>query len=147
MPKIFNTSWLAVILATIAFYALGAIWYGVLFSDAWMAAEGLTQETADALMAETGMASWLGFSLLITLAQAIGLLMVLHLAGATRLATSLRYAFWLVVTVVLPVVAYASVYTGYPWNGFLIDAGHMLLGYLIMAAVYAAFRGRGAIDA
>ena len=147
MPKIFNTSLLAVIAATIAFFAFGAIWYGPVFGDAWMAAEGMTQEVAEARLAEMGMAAWLFFALLITLGQAIGLLMVLHIAGAKRLPASLKYAFWLCVTIVLPIVAYASVYTGYPLGGFLIDAGHLLIGYLIMAAIYAAFRGRGAVDA
>lgn len=147
MPKIFNTSWLAVILATIAFFAFGAIWYTFLFSNAWMAAEGLTQAQADAMMAEMGIAKWFIFALLITLAQAIGLLMLLQIAGAKRLPACLKYAFWLVVTIVAPVVAYACIYTGYPLSGYLIDLGHLLIGYLIMAAIYAAFRGRGAVDA
>jgi len=144
MPKIFNTSWLAVIAATLAFFIFGALWYGFLFEEAWLAAEGITAEIADARMAETGMAQWLFFALLITLGQAIGLLMVLQIAGAKRLPACLKYAFWLVVTIVGPVLAYASVYSGYPLSGILIDFGHMLIGYLIMAAIYAAFRGREA---
>lgn len=144
MPKIFNTSWLAVILATIVFFMIGSVWYGMIFSDAWMAAEGLTQEMADANMAEMGMAKWLLFALLITLGQAIGLLMVLHLAGAKRIPASLKYAFWLAVTIAAPIVAYASVYTGYSLSGFLIDAGHLLIGYLSMAVIYAIFRGKTA---
>lgn len=147
MPKIFNTSWLAVIAATIAFFAFGAIWYGPLFGEIWMAAEGITEEMAEARMAEMGMAMWLIFALLITLGQAIGVLMVLHIAGAKRLPASLKYAFWLCVTIVLPILAYASIYSGYPLNGFMIDAGHLLIGYLIMASIYAVFRGRGAVDA
>ncbi|MGJ8560827.1 MAG: DUF1761 domain-containing protein [Litorimonas sp.] len=142
MPKIFNTSWLAVILATLAFFALGAVWYGFLFSDAWAVATGITAERAEALMAEMGMAAWLLWALLITFGQAIGLLMVIHLASATRMGTCLKYAAMLVITIVGPVLAYACVYQGYSLNGFLIDFGHMLIGYLIMAAIYAAFRGR-----
>jgi hypothetical protein len=144
MPKIFNTSWLAVILATIAFFMFGWLWYGMLFEEAWLAAEGITQEIAAARLAETGMGQWLFFALLITFGQAVGLLMVLHIAGAKRIPASLKYAFWLVVTIVGPVLAYQCVYSGYPLSGFLIDLGHMLLGYLIMAAIYAAFRGRNA---
>lgn len=147
MPKIFNTSWLAVIAATIAFFMFGWLWYGPLFSDAWMAAEGLTQEIAEARLAEMGMAMWLLFALLITLAQAIGLLMVLNMAGVKRLPASLKTAFWLVITIVAPVIAYACVYTGYPLSGYLIDFGHMLIGYMIMAAIYSAFRGKDAVDA
>ena len=147
MPKIFNTSWLAVILATLAFFAFGAVWYTVLFSEAWMAASDMTPEASEAMMAEMGVAMWLIYALLITLGQAIGLLMVLNLAGVKRLSASLQTAFWLVITIIAPVVAYACVYNGYPLSGYLIDFGHMLIGYLIMAAIYAAFRGKDAVDA
>ena len=147
MPKIFNTSWLAVILATIAFFMFGWLWYGPIFGDAWMAAEGITQEFANARLEEMGMGVWLFFVLLITLAQAIGVLRVLHLAGAKRLPASLKYAVWLIVTIVAPVIAYACVYKAYPLSGYLIDFGHLLIGYLIMSAIYSAFRGRDRVDA
>jgi len=147
MPKIFNTSWLAVIAATIAFFILGSLWYGLLFADPWQAASGVTEAMAEARMAEMGMAMWLFYALLITFAQAIGLLMVLNLAGVKRLPASLKTAFWLVITIVAPVLAYACIYTGYSLTGFLIDFGHMLVGYLIMAAIYSAFRGKDAVDA
>jgi len=142
MPKIFNTSWLAVLLATLAFFILGAIWYGGLFEAQWLAAEGMTQAEAEAKMAETGMGKWLFFALLITFAQAIGVLMVLHKAGAKRLAACLKTTFWLVVTIVAPLIAYACVYSGYSLTGYMVDMGHLFLGYLIMAAIYALFRGK-----
>ena len=41
MPQI---SWVAVLAATLAGFALGAVWYGPLFGKAWMRAVGLTQE-------------------------------------------------------------------------------------------------------
>lgn len=142
MPKIFNTSWLAVILATIVFFMFGWIWYGPVFGETWMGIEGITEADAQARLDEMGMAVWLVTALLITIGQAIGVLMVIHLAGAKRLPACLKTIFWLVVTIAAPILGYASLYGGYPLNGFLIDLGHMLIGYLIMAAIYAAFRGK-----
>lgn len=107
-----------------------------------MVAEGITEDMATARLEEMGMAQWLVSAILITLGQAVGVLMVLHLAGAKRLPACLKTAFWLVVTIVAPLLGYASVYGGYPLNGFFIDLGHFLVGYLIMAAIYAAFRGK-----
>ena len=147
MPKIFNTSWLAVIIATIVFFAIGWIWYGPIFGETWMAIEGITEAEAAARLEEMGMLVWFGAALSITIGQAIGLLMVLHYTGAKRLKACLTRAFWLVITIVAPILGYASVYGGYPMNGFLIDFGHMLIGYLAMSAVYAAFRGKDALDA
>lgn len=147
MPKLFHTNILAVVLATIAFFILGWIWYGPLFGDAWMAAEGVTEEVARARLEEMGIVTWLSSALLLTLGQAVGVLMVIHLAGAKHIPACLSAAFWLAVTIALPIIGYASVYGGYPFNGFLIDAGHLLLGYLLMATIYAMFRGKGAVDA
>jgi hypothetical protein len=41
MPQI---SWVAVLVATLAGFALGALWYGPLFGKAWMRTVGLTQD-------------------------------------------------------------------------------------------------------
>jgi hypothetical protein len=41
MPQI---PWIAVLVATVAGFALGAVWYGPLFGKSWMRAVGLTQD-------------------------------------------------------------------------------------------------------
>ena len=71
MPKIFNTSWLAVILATLAFYMIGFVWYAFLFQDVWLAASGMTLAETEAI-AEAQGPMILVWGLLITLAQAFG---------------------------------------------------------------------------
>ena len=146
MPKIFNTSWLAVILATFVYFGLGAIWYGPLFGEAWMDGTGITEEIAQASYEEKGAMMWVG-AILLTLGQAIGVLMVLQHVGAKRLAASLKAAFWLTVTIAWPILAYATVWQTIPLSGFLIDAGHMLVGYLMMAGIYSRFRGKNAVNA
>jgi len=142
MGRIFNTSWGAVIVAVLVFYMLGFFWYGFLFSDAWMAEAGISEAEALANSEAQGVMMFV-WGILVTLGQAMGLLMVLEYARATRLSTSLKIAFWLVITIVAPVLAYASLYQNYSGTGFMIDFGHMLIGYLAMAAVYALFRGKG----
>ena len=54
MPKIFNTSWLTVLLATIVFYLIGFTVYGILFQDIWLAASGMTQAQTEALAQAQG---------------------------------------------------------------------------------------------
>ena len=39
-------NWLAIVVATVITFILGAIWYGPLFGKAWMKATGVTEETA-----------------------------------------------------------------------------------------------------
>ena len=146
MPRIFNTSWLAVILATIAFYMIGFVWYAALFEDIWLAAAGMTKAQTEA-MAEAKGAMMLVWGLLITLAQALGVLWVINLAGAKRMGACLKIAFWLFVMIAAPLLAYECLYGGYSLMGILVDYGHMLVGYLVMAGIYAAFRGKDALQA
>jgi hypothetical protein len=43
-----HINWLAVIIAALAAFFLGAIWYGLLFGNAWKRASGVTPEMARA---------------------------------------------------------------------------------------------------
>ena len=146
MPRIFNTSWGAVLLATLAFYMVGFVWYAFLFQDLWLASSSMTEEQT-MVIAENKGAMMFVWGLLLTLAQALGLLWVLNLAGAKRLAASLKTAFWLFVMIAAPLLAYTCLYGTYPLEGILMDYGHILLGWLAMGAIYAAFRGKDKIDA
>ena len=145
MPKIFNTSWGAVLLATIVFYLIGFAFYGFLFQDIWLAASGMTMAETEALAAAQGPMMFV-WGLLITLAQALGLLWVINLAGAKHVPACLKIAFWLFVMIAAPLLAYACLYGGYSLAGILVDYGHILLGYLAMSVVYAMFRGKDQAD-
>ena len=43
-----DVNWLAVLAATVAHQALGALWYGVLFRNAWLRTMGMTPEEVQA---------------------------------------------------------------------------------------------------
>ncbi len=141
MPRIFDTSWLAVILATIGFYMVGFVWYAFLFQEAWLTASGMTREETE-IMAEAQGPMMFVWGLLITLAQAIGLLWIINLADAKGLSKCLEVAGWLFLMIGAPLLAYACLYGGYSLTGILIDYGHILIGWLVMAAIFAGFRGK-----
>ena len=145
MPKIFKTSWLAVILATITFYMVGFVWYAFLFQDIWLTASGFTLSETEA-MAEAQGPMMFVWGLLITLAQALGLLWVINLAGAKRLSKCLEIAFWLFLMVGAPLLTYACLYDGYSLAGILVDYGHILIGWLAMATIYGLFRNTDKVE-
>ncbi len=141
MPHIFNTSWLAVLLATLVFYLIGFTVYGFLFHDVWLAASGMSLAETEAMAAAQGPMMFV-WGLLLTLAQALGLLWVINLGGAKRLTACLIIAFWLFVMIAAPLLAYACLYGGYSLAGILVDYVHILFGYLAMAVVYSIFRSK-----
>ncbi len=84
---------------------------------------------------------------MITLAQARGLLWVINLAGAKRWRKCLEIAFWLSLMIAAPLLTYACLYDGYSLTGIFVDFGHILLGWLAMAMIFAIFRGKVKIEA
>jgi len=46
MLEFTGLNWLAILVATVAGFALGGIWYGPLFGDTWLAALGKTATRA-----------------------------------------------------------------------------------------------------
>ena len=54
MPKIFGTSLLGILAATVVFYMIGFLIYGVLFSAQWMEYAGMTEAEAMARNEQLG---------------------------------------------------------------------------------------------
>lgn len=140
MPKLFGNSILSLILATIAFYMLGFMWYGYLFADSWMHLTGITEADAMARSEEMGAMMYV-WGILITLAQVIGLAAVLNWTGASQLFTCVKIAVILAVLLVLPVISYGAIYEGVSIHLVGIDFLHLLIGYALVAAILSFFRG------
>ncbi len=69
--------WLAVVIAAIAPFPLGALWYGPLFGKAWMTETGITAERAK----QASMAKIYGTTLVLNLVVATSLAMFIGPAG------------------------------------------------------------------
>ena len=144
MPKIFGTSLWGILAAGIALYFLGFLWYGFLFSDAWMAANNITMEEATARNAELGPMMFV-WGILITLVQVIGLAFILNHSGASVLMTCVKICAIVALLIALPLMGYAVLYEGRSINALFIDIAHVLIGYAIVGAVLSFFRGKDAI--
>ena len=131
MPKIFGTNVLIILLAAFLFFMFGWLWYGILFSETWMALTGITAEVAEQSMAQSML-----FGCLIALLQATGLAGIMSMASEGGLAKGLRVGFLSWLFFALPISAYSWNYEGTPLLLLEIDAGHLLIGYLLMGAVY-----------
>ena len=115
---------------------VGVLWYGFLFQETYLAAVGMSAEEVEAASTPMMMA----WGLLITIAQALGLLWLIDKTSAQGLSACLYTTFWLFIMIAAPLMAYGCVYNGYSLSGILVDYSHILLGYLAMAAIYARFR-------
>ena len=118
-----------------AFFAVGALWYGVLFAKPWQRAAGLT----DAQVQSGNMAIIFG----LTFAFEMLIAMVLwHLLVRTDPAPHvvMMMALGFAVGVMIPAVGINYLYLRKTLAHFLIDAGHFVVGMAAMGGVFVWFR-------
>ena len=136
MPKLFGLNFVGVLAASVAFYLIGYLWYGVLFQEPWMAAAGIP---ADAQENMNPMVMIGGF--VITIMQVVGIGFVMKWKGAAGLNGAVMTALALWVVFALPFATYAYLYSAAPNATLLmIDASHLLVGWVVSAAVLALIK-------
>ncbi|MBY0423255.1 MAG: DUF1761 domain-containing protein [Parvularculaceae bacterium] len=136
MPKLFGLNVFAVLLAAVVFFALGAVWYGVLFSDAWMAANGVSEQAPDA-----DMGLWMGVGFLITLLQVFGLGFVLKKAAPSSTLGGAGIGLALSLLLAAPLSAYDFIYLpGHDAKLMAVDIGHFVIGWTLAALILGLFK-------
>lgn len=133
MPKL---NPIGIAIASVAFYIVGFLWYGLIFSDAWMAAEGVSKEAAEAESP-----AWMGVGFVITVMQAVGLAIVLKWKGVESLGDAAMTAVILWALFALPFTLYDFIYTpGHNTTLLMIDASHLLVGWTVCAVALSRFK-------
>lgn len=133
MPKL---NPVGILVASVLFYLVGFLWYGVLFMEAWMAANGLV---ADDAAGQSPIYMLGGF--LITVMQVVGLAIILKWRGVTGIADAVKAALLLWALLALPFTMYAYLYVpAHDATLLMIDASHLLVGWTVAAAALARFK-------
>ncbi len=135
MPEIFNTKIWIIFLASVVFFLIGWVWYGMLFMEKWMTLEGLT---IDENSAPSPKEMLFGFT--ISLAQALGLAGVIGSSGKYGLTSGLKTGALAWLFFAVPLMAYRWNYAEGPPELFKLDISHLLIGYLVMGAIYGLLR-------
>jgi predicted permease len=123
-------NWLAIIVGTIAFWLVGALWYGLLFARPWQRLAG-----SSGALAPAGVVGIVALTLLLELlvVMTLGHLFARILPN-DRAAMMIAIGFGL--TIMTPAIGINYLHQRRPLALFLIDAGHFVVG---MAAVGAVF--------
>ena len=125
-------NWLAIVLGTAAFFALGAVWYTVLFGKAWRRLTGLSEDQLRS-GANGPLIFVLWFLLELLVVTMLGHLFA-FLQPSDRAKMMISTGFGL--TIMSPAIGITYLFMRKPLKLFLIDAGHFVVG---MAAVGVVF--------
>ncbi len=124
----------AAIVAAVASFVLGGIWYGPAFGKRWQALVGLSDED----MANSGHpAKIFGAAFVLTLVQAVMLSAVMP--AEPDIEVGVIYALVIGVSFVATAFGVNYLFSRYPRALFGIDAGFNVLQFALMGAIIGAF--------
>ncbi len=130
-----DLNWLAVVVSAAAFYALGALWYSVLFGKAWAAEVGIDMENPP----KTNMVKTMGGTFVLELVAAIvvGLLMM-EMGDGYMVGIHVGLLLGLGIASVMMGVNY--LFEQRSLKLWLINAGHLTIGFAIVGAIQGAWQ-------
>ena len=127
-----NINWLAVLVAGIAYFLLGAIWYSVLFGKKW---KSYNASLADAADAKKGAAGIMIFSLLLMIVCALGLAIIAKRYGIFGWSGGLKLGLLTGICFAATAVHISYVYEKRTLGLHLINGLYNILGNVVAALV------------
>ena len=126
-------NWVAIVIAAIAQFIIGWIWYGPLFGKTWMSMMGMSQQS----MSREGMRKTMTLTFIGSLVTAAVLSMLVGWMGAKTLGAGIAAGFWawlgFVATVTLGGVLFAKM----SWNLYILNNAYQLVSLAVMGAILA----------
>lgn len=126
-----EVNYLAALVAALAFFAIGALWYSpLLFSRPWQRSIGMEPQDAQApnpmLFVVTGVAYFV---------QAVTLGAIARAIGATDVVDGLVLGLFVAMGIAAMGLLVNASYEGRPATLFWINAGNALLGLVVMSII------------
>ena len=135
-----KTNYLAVFVAAIAYWLLGAIWYGVVFGEAWMALEHMTAEQARSMNPVLPYVITLVLNVLI--AYALAQICIWRNADTLGRGASVGVLLW--IGFVGPVTFTTYMYEMRPKELYAINQFFPLAGFVLMGAILGGWKKKRA---
>lgn len=129
--------YLEVLLGAVAAFALGAVWYTVLFGKAWQAETGITDEEAQKGVAKT---HGLAFLMMLVLSYSVNMIINYHDPADQTFIHGGFHGLMAGVFYGAPVVAINYLYQRKSLKLFLIDAAYIVLLLGLSGAVMAVLK-------
>ncbi|MDX1627504.1 MAG: DUF1761 domain-containing protein [Fulvivirga sp.] len=128
-----SINWLAVIVATLSTFVLGAIWYGPVFGKAWMAEHGYTEDD----LKDANMAKIYGTAFILELIMAVNLAFFLQ---GVSLQEGILYGFLTGFGWVAMAMGVNYLFSRNSLRLWFIDSFYFVVSFTIMGAILAGWK-------
>jgi hypothetical protein len=135
-----KTNYAAVFVAAIAYWLLGAVWYGVLFSKPWMALENISIEQAKSM--NPALPYVITFVLNLLIAYSLAQICIWRNANTIGRGASVGVLLW--IGFIGPITYTTYMYEMRPKELFAINEFFPLTGLVLMGAIIGAWTKKSA---
>ena len=133
-----HINWLAVIVASVAYFMIGGLWYSkMLFGTKWATLQRI--DMADANM-KKGVAAIMFYSFLLMLLNVIGLAILVARLDLTILSSAIKLGLVTGLLFCVTAVSISFLYEKKPTALYFISGGYQLLGNLVAAIILVLWR-------
>lgn len=135
-----KTNHAAVVVAAIAYWLLGALWYGVLFGKPWMALEHISMEQAQSMSPVVPYI--ITFALNLLIAYSLAQICIWRNANTGGRGASVGVLLW--IGFIGPITYTTYMYEMRPKELFAINEFFSLAGLVLMGAIIGAWKRKAA---
>jgi len=132
-----HLNWLAILVGTLAYFFLGAIWYSALFRDAWIKAAGIRMDDPNA---RKGLATIMIMSFITILITTIGLGLLITRIGSAGWMTGLKVGLIGGVCFSAATICNSYLYEKRPFALSAINSFYNILGCVIAGIIIAVWK-------
>jgi hypothetical protein len=130
-----KTNYGAIVVSAVAYWMLGALWYGVVFGQRWMALEGITMEQAKSV--NPVLPYLITFVLNLLMAFVLAQLCLWRNANTAARGAAIGVLLW--IGIVGPIVFTTYMYEMRPKELFAINEFYPLVGLCLMGVILGAW--------
>jgi sterol desaturase/sphingolipid hydroxylase (fatty acid hydroxylase superfamily) len=134
-----NANWLAIILAAIAYFVLGSLWFSVLFGKQWMALNNIPEPTPERKEEmKKLMLPMMIKTLIMGLVMAIIIGLLVSGLAIHNVAPGIKLGLALSAVGIIPLIM-SDMYLMKPLKLWIIDAGYHILGITLMSIILSVW--------
>ncbi|MDQ3141814.1 MAG: DUF1761 domain-containing protein [Bacteroidota bacterium] len=128
-------NWLAIIVATIASFGMGSLWYGPLFGKSWMKELNFTETD----IKNTNMGKVFGTTFALTFVYCCILALTMMISERSGMADGFKHGVLISLGFVVTTFGINYLYSKKTFKLFLIDVGYYIVISCLMGAIIGAW--------
>ncbi len=132
-----NLNWLHVLVAAIAYFMLGAVWYSPLFGKKWVAYQGIDVNNPDA---KSGMGAIMAGSFILMAIATIALAVLVERLQLTQAISGVKLGLLTGLCFSATAISITYLYIKKPLGLHFIDGGYHIVGQIVAAIILCVWR-------